>query len=186
MLYSMQEEQLELKNQAIHNQALLIWTYLGDQEVVKCLIDNGAQVNFRNVHGTSALMIATFYGHQPIVELLLSSGADINLQENRGITALMFAIVNSNWDMAKFLLNGKKANIAIKDHWGLNASNLVNMIRAEIQINLPMVYYPQFEIAIDSSLEMIILELKLLMLKYKDVPELNTLLLFHVNSRFAN
>jgi len=181
----MQEEKLlESKNPATHNEALLIWTYLGDEEVVKCLIDNGAQVNFRNRYGTSALMIAAFHGYQSIVELLLAKGANINLQDNRGVTALMFAIARNNWKLATFL-NNEKANSALQDQWGVNASSLINMITTGIQINLPMIYYPTLEISIDSSLDMIILELKLLMLKYKNEPELDTLLSFHVNSHFG-
>jgi ankyrin repeat protein len=47
---------------------------LGNKEVVKLLIQKGADVNAKNKYGETALRLAFYYGHKEIVELLKSYG----------------------------------------------------------------------------------------------------------------
>ncbi len=58
----------------------------GHAEVVKILLENGAEVNLQNKNGWSALMMASQYGH---AEGLLEYGADMNLRNKDGLSALM-------------------------------------------------------------------------------------------------
>ncbi|UCF81171.1 MAG: ankyrin repeat domain-containing protein [Acidobacteriota bacterium] len=61
-------------------------------EMVKVLIDAGADVNARDITGWTALMAAAVTGHTGTVKVLLDAGADMGAKENKyGMSALMLA-----------------------------------------------------------------------------------------------
>lgn len=64
---------------------------VGDLEIVKLLIANGADVNQKNVRGATALMAAAIDGPAAVVRYLLEQGADVNARDEDGTTALMCA-----------------------------------------------------------------------------------------------
>lgn len=59
----------------------------GNMEIVKTLVEAGADVNATNFLGETALMKAVNYDSADVVEYLLSKGANPNLQDNQGKTA---------------------------------------------------------------------------------------------------
>ena len=70
--------------------ALMSASYHGHTEIVKLLLDKGADPNIQNEDGETALMKASEEGHTEIVKLLLAKGADPNaLSIPLGETALM-------------------------------------------------------------------------------------------------
>ncbi|MEI0612043.1 ankyrin repeat domain-containing protein [Brachyspira pilosicoli] len=96
---------------------LMIAVYKEDYDMVKYLLDKGANPNTANNENKTALMIANDEGNNNIVKLLIQQGANINTQDEYGITVLMYAAVSGNYEMVKFLLeNG--ANINTKDNYG--------------------------------------------------------------------
>jgi ankyrin repeat protein len=64
---------------------------VGNLEMVKLLIANGADVNQKNVRGATALMAASIDGTASVVRYLLEQGADVNASDKDGTTALMCA-----------------------------------------------------------------------------------------------
>ena len=60
-------------------------------EVVRLLLDAGADRNKANGAGTTALMMASDPGHSEVVCLLLEAGAEKNLADSYGCAALMWA-----------------------------------------------------------------------------------------------
>ncbi len=62
----------------------MIATQNGHAEVVKVLLENGAQVNLQAEDGWSVLMIASKNGHAEVVQILLENGSQVNLQEKDG------------------------------------------------------------------------------------------------------
>jgi len=48
----------------------------GQHDVIKYLLDNGADVNAKDKHGISALLAAIWEGHTECVKLLLERGAN--------------------------------------------------------------------------------------------------------------
>ena len=56
-------------------------------EMVKILIDAGADLNFQNNDGSTALITAAFFGRPEIVKILLDSGADKTIKNKYGATA---------------------------------------------------------------------------------------------------
>ena len=60
---------------------------------IQLLLDNGVDVNHRNVVGTTPLMIAVQRGKKEYLDLLLQNGADPNEQDNKGNSAFYYAVV---------------------------------------------------------------------------------------------
>gem|GEM_PF-854388 len=102
------------------NTALHIASQRGHAEIVKHLLDAGAEVNARGNCDATALINASRNGHTEIVELLLGSGADVNTEQknkkndtNYTInTPLISASEKGHTEIVKMLLDaGAKVNI---------------------------------------------------------------------------
>ncbi|KAL5592674.1 hypothetical protein FOBRF1_013700 [Fusarium oxysporum] len=92
--------------------ALVLSAEEGHKEMVKLLLDNGADVNAQGggLYGT-ALQGASTEGHEPIMKLLLDKGADVNAQVEEHGTALQGASAGGHEPIVKLLLdNGADVN----------------------------------------------------------------------------
>ena len=65
----------------------------GNFDIVKLLLDRGADTNLQNREDYTALIRAGWNGHIEIVRLLLDRGADPNIRDDLGMTALMMALI---------------------------------------------------------------------------------------------
>ena len=65
-------------------------------EILRCLIENGADVNGVNKVKHTPLMIAAIRGHINALTLLIKHGADVDLQDSDGCKALHFAVYGSD------------------------------------------------------------------------------------------
>ncbi|KAH3098783.1 hypothetical protein KXW41_005747, partial [Aspergillus fumigatus] len=79
------------------------------QEIVKLLLDKGADVNVQGGEYGNALQAASLEGHLEIVKLLLGTGADINAQGGENGSALQAASHKGYQEIVKLLL-GKVAD----------------------------------------------------------------------------
>ncbi len=89
-----------------------------DLEMLTFLLDNGANVDARDINGNGdTLLIETVRMDKiEVMKLLLDHGADIEAKDNGGMTALMWAAFWGKTDIAKLLLDrGAKLN-ATNDH----------------------------------------------------------------------
>lgn len=85
----------------------------GQPQVVRLLIDKGADVDAMSSYGRMALHQAANRGDQEIVKILLKAGADINANRG-GNSALTEALTLGQFDMADLLIKHKaKATIEI-------------------------------------------------------------------------
>ncbi|MBN2587392.1 MAG: ankyrin repeat domain-containing protein [Candidatus Fermentibacteraceae bacterium] len=95
-----------------------------DIELVKRLIDSGADVNATSGRKSTALMAAAKTGHPDIVELLVSEGADINARNaDHNITPLIWAANGGHSSIVEFLLE-KGADPAIVTNNNYTAASI--------------------------------------------------------------
>jgi ankyrin repeat protein len=118
-------------------QTALMWAAAQRQpEMVKLLIEHGAQVDARSVEnkwerqvtgeprrmyrpmgGLTPLLYAAREGCLDCARALIDAGANIDLPDPKNVTALFLAIDNFHFDLAKYLIE-KGANVNKWDWWG--------------------------------------------------------------------
>ena len=67
-----------------------------DEDLIKCLLENGAEINAQNKLGNTPLHLAVRSGDSDLIQLLVSGGADPGIPNKEGDTALDWALVNSS------------------------------------------------------------------------------------------
>ncbi len=88
----------------------------GHTDVVKLLVEAGADANKADAKGDTPLYMASQNNHTDIVKLLLGAGADVNKDMNNGVTPLYIASQNNHTDIVKLLLGaGADVNKAMDD-----------------------------------------------------------------------
>ncbi|KAJ6287080.1 hypothetical protein J3E71DRAFT_388606 [Bipolaris maydis] len=95
---------------------LFVVSFFGQNEAVKMLLDNGADVNAEGGVCCNALQLASMEGHEQVVKTLLNAGANVDIQ--------------TAWDghreIVKMLLNaGAKINDRVNDQGGFYSSALI-------------------------------------------------------------
>jgi ankyrin repeat protein len=85
-------------------------TLFGLEEVVRLLVDKGANVNAQGGYFGNPLYAASHEGHEAVVRLLLDKGADINAQGKLYSNAL-YAASNKGYEVVVRLLLDKGANV---------------------------------------------------------------------------
>lgn len=92
----------------------------GNEEMLKALIEKGANVNFQDEDGNTALMLAIEREDEKTAKLLIENGADVNLQNKNGITALMLAMNDDKVEVVEKLIENK-VYINFQDNSGRTA-----------------------------------------------------------------
>lgn len=97
----------------------------GNFEVVKLLVENGADLEYKweQVNNDTAVILASGCGSKHILEYLIKKGANINYKNKKGETALMRAASKGGMDNVKLLINNK-ADKNLKDNEGHTATDL--------------------------------------------------------------
>ena len=104
-----------------NNTALILASKFGYIEVVKILIENGADINAKDNGGTTALMNASTeddYINYEICKLLIENGANVNDKDLQGANALIYGSTFLKWDLSiiKLLIDsGIEINTQNKD-----------------------------------------------------------------------
>ncbi len=99
------------RTQINKNSLLLEASFWGHFEIVKFLVENGANINYKNYYGNSALMCASENNELEIIHFLLENGADINIKNDYNETPLIGSIMGNKLDAMKLLLeNGANIN----------------------------------------------------------------------------
>ncbi len=75
----------------------------GNFEMAKLLVENKADVNWKDGFNTTALMYAASKGSKDIVVLLVDNGADIKAEDGKGNTVLSAAKESKNNDLVKYI-----------------------------------------------------------------------------------
>ena len=75
-----------------------------EQEIIEAL-NNGANVNAKDNHGTTAIIFAARSGHLEALSMLINTGANVNAKNYDGYTALIFAAENGHLGVINALIN---------------------------------------------------------------------------------
>lgn len=97
--------------------ALTLASGLENLEVIKLLVQRGANPNFRPPNGVTPLPAAAGRGRTGVVRSLSALGADVHAVDNRGNTALIQASRGGHTDTAKLLLNTNAVINATNKNW---------------------------------------------------------------------
>ncbi len=104
------------------NTTLTAAVITGNLEVIKALLENGADINAKGYEGETALAMACFYNQPEIVKFLLKNkDIDVNSQDNNGLTALMWACQHDNPEVIDALLAREDINLNLMDKMGRTA-----------------------------------------------------------------
>ena len=80
-------------------------------EVVRFLLDNGADLHAQDASGRTVLMYGAWGGDVEMIRFLLDHGADLHAQDASGTTVLMYGARESAVEVVRFLLeNGADIN----------------------------------------------------------------------------
>ena len=87
-------------------QTALMWAVAENHpQVVRALVEGGANLRARSKGGFTALLFAAQQGNLESTEILLSAGADLNEPAPDGITPLLVAVESGHARLASFLLD---------------------------------------------------------------------------------
>ncbi len=103
---------------AANNRGITALMYVRDYMLAQFLISNGADFNAEDERGYTALIYASFCGYQDIVKLLLDNGADVNGANFWCETALMDASKYGHTETVKLLLAAGADVNIVADNWG--------------------------------------------------------------------
>lgn len=105
------------------NGATVLMTFVWKQreDVVKALLERGADPKLADADGDTALHGAAQRGNPKLAEMLLAKGANPNAKNKVGGTPLMWAGTYGHQDVARVLLE-KGADATLKDEDGMTAS----------------------------------------------------------------
>ena len=80
-------------------------------EIVKYLVEKGANVNAKNYNRSTPLIIACYENDIEIVKYLVEKGADVNTKDINGVTPLLIACERNDINIVKHLVeNGANVN----------------------------------------------------------------------------
>lgn len=92
--------------------AVMKATRMGEIEIVKELIEAGADINLKNNDGNNALWFACFGNHYELITFLSEAKINIDNQNDNGATALMYAASAGKIEVLKLLLqHGANPNL---------------------------------------------------------------------------
>lgn len=102
------------------NPLVIMCIYNYRLDILKKLLDTGADPNISSHHDLSLLMLACSVNSFEAVELILKYNPDLNMKNSINQTALMFAVIAKNEQIVDLLL-GKGAYTAVVDDRGNDA-----------------------------------------------------------------
>ncbi|OHT17555.1 hypothetical protein TRFO_02621 [Tritrichomonas foetus] len=96
-------------------------------EIVNILIDHKADVNLKNINGSTPLHFASENGFDKIVEILIKKGkADVNLTDNLKFSALHFASAGGFTNVVNLLMADPNIVHTAENEAGLNSYDLAS------------------------------------------------------------
>jgi len=93
--------------------------YKGQTEIVKLLLERGADASIGDNENSQPIHNAAVAGHMDVLEILLESGVDIDARDANGNTALIFSLIYSQSETTDWLID-KGADLEISNNDNVN------------------------------------------------------------------
>lgn len=91
----------------------------GDMQIVRALLDQGADPSLADMDGQTPLSTASNNGHAGVVKLLIESGADLDIASNDGWTPISMACYHGHTEVVRLLLDhGADLAVETESGWG--------------------------------------------------------------------
>uniref|UniRef100_A0A7S0EZZ4 Uncharacterized protein n=1 Tax=Hanusia phi TaxID=3032 RepID=A0A7S0EZZ4_9CRYP len=97
----------------------------GHAEVVRVLLEHGANVNFADRKGWRVLHWAASNNHVEVVRLLCGAGAEVDAQNEEGNSPLFLAVKAEAWEAVRVLMEEFGADPNLKNHKGRTAAKAI-------------------------------------------------------------
>jgi ankyrin repeat protein len=95
---------LDVMSDAMRKRPLAVAAHHGHLEVVRLLIERGANISATGEWRNTALHYAAIMGYEEVVALLLDNGAHANSRNQHGITPLVLACHNGHLGVVRLLI----------------------------------------------------------------------------------
>ena len=76
--------------------SLLNASVRGDASSIRQRLEEGADVNAKNVKQNTSLISAAIHGHLNCLKILINAGADVNFCNYKGVSALNAAVIGGH------------------------------------------------------------------------------------------
>jgi ankyrin repeat protein len=119
----------------------------GNVDMVRLLIELGADVNAPTAYPLSALFNASYKGHAEIVQLLLDAGADVNAPGYQGMPPIAGAVARGHADVVKLLLDCGSEQNFVDQRTGRNLLHLA-VLSGNVEVVDPLILR---DVAIDDT-----------------------------------
>lgn len=103
------------------NTALIHAANCGQDDVVKVLLEGGADPQAKDDQEFTAFIWAAYQGYEDVVQVMLDFGIGSNQRTKDGRTALMWAVKAGRIDTVQCFLDSDKADLTAKDGSGFTA-----------------------------------------------------------------
>lgn len=114
---SLCQDKNELINNEQNDKLLRLAEYENNPELIKEIIQAGAEINTFDESGATALHIATHFANNDVVAILIELKANLNDKDQQGNTALHYAVITKNKVAAEALIAvGANPNIKNNDN----------------------------------------------------------------------
>ncbi|RWS21206.1 Chain C: Nemo Cc2-Lz Domain - 1d5 Darpin Complex-like protein [Leptotrombidium deliense] len=87
--------------------SLLYLSSIGEIKLIRKLIAEGINLNYKDCDGNTAIHKAAEYNHAEVIKILLKNGANINAVNHDGNTALHVAVLGLAVECVNLLLSQK-------------------------------------------------------------------------------
>lgn len=159
--------------------ALYYGARYGHLDVVKYLVENGADVNNQAIDGDSALHESASSGHLDVVQYLVRQKANIYIRNKVGQTVLHSAVKSNNIDIISYLVRCG-VSVDSKDKWletpiFLASGELLNSLEALIclgaDLNLENKYHYKLKDSYSLNIENIVSDINKVELNLADFKD---------------
>ena len=108
-----------------------------DDDIIELLMQRGADIHHCDDEGVSMLDFAIASNNYGLVNKLVEEGFSVDKTErNSGFTPVMAAVCYNRYEILKYLLESKKADLTLRDTSGFSAYTFAKKMRKQKMMDI--------------------------------------------------